>query len=81
MQEIYQQAIRKYGRLKPEDLRKTRVYAAKATIDAVIREIRNQANGEFPDADPSIPMTMFGLALRIDDNIPFGIWHFMVEVE
>lgn len=81
MNEIYQQAIIKYGRLRPEDRNQAIVYASKATIDVAVKEIREHVNGDFPDADPSVSMTIFGLPLRIDDSIPFGTWRFMVEVE
>lgn len=80
MNEIHQQAIRKYSRVRPEDLHRARVYAAKATIDAIIEELQLWSNN-FPDPEPSTPMTIFGLPLRIDDSIPFGIWDFMIEIE
>jgi hypothetical protein len=81
MNEIYEQAIRKYARLQPRDRHRAAVYAAKATIDDCLTEVRKMTDSAIPDADPAIPMTLFGLPLRIDETAPYGAWRFMVEVE
>lgn len=81
MNEIYQRAILGYGRLHPRYRYRAAVYAAKVTIDDCLAEIRSWADSDLPDADPSIPMTLFGLPLRIDETTPYGQWRFMVEVK
>jgi len=81
MNEIETRALGKYARLRPEDRDRTTVYASEETLKAVTRDIRERNSINFPDPEEGIPVTLFGLPVRIDDAVPFGDWRFMVEVK
>lgn len=72
MNEIEVRALGKYARLRPEDRERTTVYVSEETLKTVARD---------NPAASAIPLTLFGMPLKIDDAVPYGDWRFMVEVK
>lgn len=77
MDEIVQEAVRKYAAIAPEDLRDTEVFARRETLEHLVGLMQLQP----PQGIDLSNATLFGLRLRADDSMPFGTVRFVTENE
>lgn len=67
--------IGQYASILPEDLRDTEVFMSQDTKDDLVRRL--------PEMDPVVQTgdirTMFGLQVRIDENLPAGVVELRTE--
>lgn len=82
MDDVVREALRVYATINPNDRRDTEFHASRKTIEyLVIRTAPDPDRPFFSDRLPLPMSTLFGITLREDDDLPFGVIHAITETE